>query len=254
MTEISPTLVKELRDKTGVGMMACKKALTETNGDLEKAIENLRKRGEAKAGEKVGRSTHEGIVTISGRAILKLLCETDFVARNETFQGFVEELVKKAEKEGIEATKTLFESIKTDKIQEIGENIALDDVQILEGGNTAAGYVHSNNKLGALIALEGGTKEKAKDVAMHTVAMTPNVANPEDVPEEEIDKEKEIYREQLKNEDKPEQIIDKIIEGKIRKFCAEQALSSQPFVKDPSMTVAEYLGNAKLISFIRMEV
>ncbi len=254
MTQITVQLVKELRDKTGVGMMACKKALGESDGDIDKAIEILRKRGEAKAGEKAGRSTSEGLITISGRAIIKLLCETDFVARNEDFQTFAKTLADATDAKGADGAKQLFESQKTDKIQAIGENINLEEVQILKDGNTIGGYVHSNGKMGALIALEGGTEEQAKDLAMHTVAMNPSVANPEDVPAEEIAKEKDIYRDQMKNEGKPDNIIEKIIEGKVKKFCAERAMTSQAFVKDSSQTIAEYLGDAKLVSFIRLEV
>ncbi len=250
MTDVSAADVKTLRDKTGVGMMACKKALAEANGDMDAAVELLRKRGEAKAGEKADRSTGEGLIALSGRAMIKLLCETDFVARNEEFQGLAKEIAEKADNNAEEA-KSYFESVKTDKIQSIGENIVLGDIQTIEGGNTVGGYVHSNGKLGALVALDGGTEEMAKDLAMHAVAMNPQVANPADVPAEDIAKEKEIYVEQLKNEGKPEQIIDKIVEGKVKKFCAERALSSQPFVKDPSMTVEQYLGDAKLVGFIR---
>ena len=253
MTEISAALVKELRDKTGVGMMACKKALAESNGNVDKAIEILRKRGEAKAGEKSSRSTGEGVVIVSERAIVSLLCETDFVAKNDAFQAFAQEIARASE-EGAEKGKQLFEELKTDKIQAIGENINLGDIQIIEKGDTIGSYVHSNGKLGAVVALSGGTEEQAKDLAMHAVAMNPIVANPEDVPNEEIEKEKAIYKEQLLNEGKPEQIIEKIMEGKVKKFCAERALTSQAFVKDPSLTVQQYLGDAKLEGFIRFEI
>ena len=254
MTEISASLVKELRDKTGVGMMACKKALSEANGSVDEAIQLLRKRGEVKAGEKSGRSTSEGLIIISGRAIIKLLCETDFVARNEDFQSFANILAKAASESGINAATKLFEDQKTDKIQAIGENINLEEMHVLEGGDVVGGYVHSNGKLGALVALSGGTEDQAKDLAMHTVAMNPSVANPQDVPAVELEKEKDVYLEQLKNGGKPEQMIEKIIEGKIKKYCAERALSSQSFVKDPSITVADYLGKASLVNFIRFEV
>ena len=254
MTEISASLVKELREKTGVGMMACKKALSEANGNMEAAIELLRKRGEAKAGEKSDRSTGEGLIVIVDRVALKLLCETDFVARNEAFIAFAQELVKLAAEKGADATTSHFESVKTDKIQAIGENIVLGDIVTIEGGDIVSSYVHSNGKLGALVSLEGGTEEQAKDLAMHAVAMNPAVANPEDVPAEEIEKEKAIYKEQLANEGKPEQIMEKIIEGKVKKFCADRALSSQAFVKDPSQTVADYLGSAKLVNFVRLSV
>jgi len=254
MTDISAKQVKELRDSTGVGMMTCKKALVEAKGDMEKAVEILRKKGAAKAAEKSDRSTGEGRVFIVGRAILKLLCETDFVATNDQFVAFAEELAQKADADGLEGAKEYFESVKTDKIQAIGENIVLGDIVIIKGGDTIGGYVHSNGKVGCLVSLDGGSEDMAKDVAMHATALNPIVANPEDVPVEEIEKEKAIYREQMINEGKPENIIEKIIEGKVKKFCAERALSSQAFVKDPSQTVAEYLGNAKLVNFIRLAV
>lgn len=251
---ISAQQVKELRDRTGVAMMACKKALDESNGDMEGAIEILRKRGASKAAEKADRSTSEGRIAISGRMMVQLLCETDFVGKNESFVAFAQEIAEKADNDGADAAKIHFEDVKTDKIQEIGENIVLESIEAIEGGDTVAGYVHTNGKIGVLVALDGGTEEQAKDVAMHAAAMSPLVANPEEVPSELIEKEKEIAREQLINEGKPENIIDNIIVGKIKKFCAERALASQAFVKDPSMTVAEYLGDAKLIGFTRVAI
>ena len=246
---VSAQQVKELRDRTGVAMMACKKALEEANGDMEKAIEILRKRGASKAAEKADRSTGEGVVAISGRNMVKLLCETDFVAKNDTFKALAQELAEK----GPEA-EAYFESVKTDKIQEIGENIVFGGFASIQGGDTVAGYVHTNGKIGVLVALEGGTEEQARDVAMHVAAMNPTVVNPEDVSQDVIDEEMRIAREQLINEGKPENIIDKILEGKTKKFCAEQALTSQSFVKDPSITVAEYLGDGKVVDFVRMSV
>ncbi len=250
---ITAQQVKELRDRTGVAMMACKKALEEANGDMDKAVEVLRKRGAAKAGDKADRSTSEGRVAISGRAIVKVLCETDFVGKNEDFVSFVEAVAKKSE-EGVEAGKAYFEAEKTDKIQKVGENLVLGEIEVIDGGDIVAGYIHTNGKIGVLVALEGGTEDQAKDLAMHAAAMNPLCANPEDVDQDLIDKEKEIAREQLINEGKPEKIIDNIIEGKIKKFCAGQALTSQAFVKDPSITVADYLGDAKLVKFIRVAV
>ncbi len=246
--------VKELRQRTGVGMMTCKKALDETNGDIEKAIEILRKKGAAKAASKADREAGEGTVAISGRNMVKLLCETDFVAKNESFMKFANDIVSKVESDGIDAGKEFFESIKTDKIQEIGENILLGDITQIEGGSTIGGYIHTTGKIGVLVALEGGTEEMAKDVAMHAAAMSPSVSFPEDVASELIEKEKEIALVQLKAEGKPEKIMDNIIAGKIKKFCGMQALSTQAFVKDPSQTVAQYLGDAKLVTFTRFSI
>lgn len=253
MAEVSAQLVKELRDRTNVGMMACKKALEEANGNMDEAIELLRKRGEAKAGDKADRSTGEGIIALSGNALVKINCETDFVARNEDFVAFVQSIADKAAAEGKEAAEAEFEAHKTDKMQAIGENLVLGGIEMLDGA-VVGGYVHSNGKLAALVATESGDEAKAKDVAMHVVAMDPLVAFPTEVPAELIEKEREIAREQLVAEGKPEQIMDKIIEGKINKFCAERALTKQAFVKDPSMTVEDYLGADKLTAFIRMAV
>lgn len=246
---VSAQDVKQLRDKTGVGMMACRKALEEAHGDLEKAIEILRKRGEMKASDKADREAGEGLVAFSGRTMVKVNCETDFVARNEDFVAFVNEVA--AKEDGAQA---FFEQCRTDKMQEVGENLVLGAIKKLEGGNVVGGYVHSNGKMGALIALEGGTQEQARDVAMHVTAMNPAVMNPSEMPAEELEKERALAVEILKKEGKPENIIDKIVEGKLNKFAAERALTSQPFVKDGSMTVQQYLGDAKVVAMIREAV
>ncbi|MBT3348793.1 translation elongation factor Ts [bacterium] len=251
---ISAADVKILRDKTGVGMLACKNALEESGGEMDAAIELLRKRGESKAASKAERSTSEGGVAISGRAIIKVLCETDFVARNEKFVELTELLAKTAESGGNDAAKNYFESVKTDQIQEIGENMSLDFVEVVDGGTIVGSYLHTNRKVGTIVVLEGGTSEMARDVAMHATAMDPLVATPDEVPAELLEKEKEIAREQLIAAGKPEQILEKIIAGKIQKFCAERALSSQPFVKNPEQTVAEFLGDVKLVKFVRVAV
>jgi elongation factor Ts len=235
-------------------MMACKKALEEAGGDSEQAIELLRKRGESKAAEKSERSTSQGAVALSGRAMVKILCETDFVAKNDKFIAFIEDIAAKAGAEGADAAKAYYEEIKTDKIQEIGENMVLDGVEVVDGGDTVGGYLHTNRKVATVVVLEGGTEEQARDIAMHATAMNPLVANTEDVPADLIEKEKEIATEQLVAEGKPEQIIEKILVGKINKFCAERALVSQPFVKNPEQTVAQYLGDAKVVKFVRVEV
>ena len=246
--------VKELRQSTGAGLMNCKKALEETNGDIEAAVEILRKKGAAKAASKSDRSTNEGAIIISGRGIAKILCETDFVGKNEQFVAFVKEIAEKADADGKEAAEKLFEDLKAEKIQAIGENLVLALVQVVESGSVAGSYVHSNRKLACIVTLDGGSEEVARNVAMHATAMNPLVANPEDVPQEDIDKEMTFAKQQLLDEGKPEQIIGKILEGKTKKFCAERALTSQPFVKNPDQTIGEYLGDAKLVEFIRIEV
>lgn len=251
---ITAQMVKELRDRTGVAMMACKKALEEANGDMDGAIEILRKRGAAKAADKADRSTSEGTIAINGRFMVKLLCETDFVGKNENFVAFAQALVDKANAEGSDAAKAYFEEVKTDKIQEIGENIVLDELVHLEGGDTVAGYIHSNGKIGVIVALNGGSEEQAKDVAMHAAAMDPLVATPDEVSEELIAKEMKIAKAQLLEEGKPANIIDNILAGKTKKFKSERALASQSFVKDPSMSVEEYLGEANLVAFVRLAI
>jgi len=243
--------IKVLRERTGAGLLACKKALEESDGNMEAAIDLLRKKGEAKAAKKADRATNEGFVSIDGAAIVAVQCETDFVARNEKFRAFVDELAAKASESGPVAAKEHFESVKGEKIMEIGENLQFGEAVVVEGA-IYAGYVHTNGKVGAIVALDGGTEEMAKDVAMHVVAMNPSVANPEDVAQEEIDREIAIYKEQLIAEGKPENIMDNIIAGKVKKYCAGQALTCQTFVKDSSMTVQEYLGDNKLTAFIRM--
>lgn len=254
MSNVSAVQVKALRDRTGVAMLACKKALEEAGGDEEKALEILRKRGEAKAAEKSDRTTGEGAIAIVGRSYVALLCETDFVARNADFLAFAQELAQTLDAEGAAALEASFEAQKTDKIQAIGENIVLESFGTIEDGDTVGHYVHSNNKVAAIVALQGGTPEAARDVAMHVTAMNPSVANPEDVAAEEIEKEKAIARETLEKEGKPAEIIEKILEGKIRKFCAERALTTQDFVKNPEQTVDQYLDGAKVVGFLRIEV
>ena len=246
--------VKALRDRTGVAMLACKKALEESQGDQEQALEILRKRGLSKAAEKSDRSTGEGVVAIAGKAMIKLLCETDFVAKNEQFLSLAQNLAQRVDQDGEAAAKEYFETSKSDHIQAVGENIVLGEICTLPAeSGVIAGYVHSNHKLGALVALKDlQAEEKAREVAMHVVAMNPAVTRPDEVDQATIDKETAIYREQLQSAGKPENIIDQILRGKIQKFCADQALTCQPFVKDPSLTVEAYAG--EVLGFVRFEI
>jgi elongation factor Ts len=246
---ITAAQVHELRKKTGVGMMACKKALTEAEGDMDQAIDLLRKRGESKASSKADRATSEGGVGIAGRAAVAIACETDFVALNDNYKAMLQEVADKTAAEGVEAGKAHWESIRTDKMQEMGENLVLSAIDVLEGGSVVGSYVHSNRKIGTVVVLDGGTEEQARDLAMHATAMMPSVANPEDVPMAEIEKEISIYKEQLAAEGKPENIMEKILSGKVRKYRADRALTSQTFVKDSTKTVQEYLGATKVVAF-----
>lgn len=256
MADVSAKTVMELRNKMGVSMMACKKALVEAGGDMEKAIDILRKSGAAKADKKADRETGEGAAALSGRAVASLRCETDFVARNDDFIAAVQELADEADAKGKKAAEELFESKKTGLITQLGENISFGEVKVLTEGDTVGGYLHSNRKIATVVALSGGTEDLAKDIAMHVAANAPQVISPEDVADEAVSKEKEIWAEQLKNEGKPENIIEKIMMGKEKKFREEGALIKQPFVKDPEESVEQLLqkSGAQVESFVRISV
>lgn len=254
MADISAKAVMELRKKMGVSMMACKKALVEADGDMDKAIDILRKSGQAKAAKKGDRETTEGAAATSGRAAVSLYCETDFVARNEDFLRFVQSLADEANSKGEEAAKSLFETKKTEIITQLGENITFGEGKVIEGGDTLGHYVHSNKKIAVVVALSGGTEAMANDIAMHIAASAPQVISPEEVDDALLEKEKEIWTEQLKNEGKPENIVEKILLGKEKKFREENALIKQNFVKNPDQTVEEFLGDATVESFVRIAV
>jgi len=252
---ITAIQVKTLREKTGISMMACKKALTETNGDENAAIEILRKKGEVKAAEKAERVTGEGVVVICGSTVAGLHCETDFVARNEDFVSLANKIAEKAEESAPENIKEEMEADVKALIAKLGENMVMGDVRKIEKNNDIIGhYIHMNNKIGVVVALENGTEKQARDVAMHIAAMNPQYASPEEVSDELVSKEKEIWIEQLKAEGKPENIMENILQGKENKFRSENALLGQAFVKDPSQTVKTYLGDAKIVEFVRVEV
>lgn len=253
---ITATQVNELRKKTGVSMMLCKKALEEANGDEEKAIEILRKKGEAKAAKKADRETNEGVVItkIEGNraAIVQFSCETDFVAKNEEFVAIAQKAADIAVKEGADAAKSQMEQEVKDLFTKLGENMTLE-VKTLEGEGIGD-YIHSNSKIGAVVNLKSPDAEKAKDVAMQIAAMNPAVISPDEVSEELVAKEKEIWKEQLANEGKPADIIDKIMMGKEKKFREESALIKQAFVKNGDQTIEQYLDGNEVVSFIRMAI
>lgn len=257
MTNVSAEQVASLRSRTGVGMMAVKKALEEAGGDEEKAIEILRKRGEAQLVKKGDREQSEGSVFIEegdGKAAIVLLaCETDFVARGDDYIAAGQALAKKALDEGLDAAKAEGEATIPELINKLGENISLADVQVVEG-STVGAYVHSNSKIGVLVGLNGGDAEKARDVAMHAAAMAPTVVSPDEVSDDLVEKEKEIWKDQLQSEGKPEEIWEKIMMGKEKKFREESALLKQEFVKDPSMTIEKYLDGAGIETYVRVAV
>lgn len=252
---ITASQVKELREKTGISMMACKKALTETNGDETKAIEILRKKGAAKADEKASRETGEGVVVICGNTVAGLKCETDFVALNEDFVSLANRVAEKAEQGAPELIKEEMEADVKALVGKLGENMILGDVKkIVKENDVIGNYVHMNNKIGVVVALENGTEDQARDVAMHIAAMNPQFVSPSEVSDELVAAEKNIWEAQLKEEGKPENMIEKIMAGKENKFRSESALLGQSFVKDPSQTVGKYLGDAKIVEFVRVEV
>jgi len=270
MTTISASMVKELRERTGLGMMECKKALQEADGDMEKAIDDLRKASGLKAAKKSGRVAAEGIVMTkiaedgNYGVVIEVNSETDFVAKDDNFLGFAREVLNQAfanrESDVAELLEGGIEEKRQALVQKIGENITVRRVARLGFENADQGivdcYVHSNNKIAVLIALKGGDEALARDVAMHIAALNPMVVRAEDVPEDVLAKESEIYSAQARESGKPEEIIAKMIEGRLRKFVAEVSLLDQPFVKDPETKVSGLLkeAGADVVSFIRFEV
>ena len=271
---ISASLVKELRERTGAGMMECKKALTETNGDIEAAIELMRKSGQAKAAKKAGRTAAEGVVVIktspdAKRAVMvEVNCETDFVAKDENFAAFadavadcvmnsdirdVEALAAAPLKQGVATT---VEEARQALVAKIGENMAVRRfVRMATSNGRIASYRHGQ-RIGVLVDLEGGNDELGKDLAMHVAASNPVCVDAADVPGDTIAKEREIYAAQAAESGKPANIVEKMVEGRIRKFLEEITLVGQPFVKDPETTVAKLLAQAgaKVVAFRRFEV
>ncbi len=270
---VTASLVKELREKTGAGMMDCKKVLTETDGDMEKAIELLRERGIAKAAKKSGRVAAEGLVEAyiseDGKvgAIVEVNSETDFVAKNEEFKTFVMNVAKQVVEKNpkdveellnqeatFEAGKTVNEAL-VGKIATIGENLSIRRFARFESKGLLESYIHGDGKIAVLINMAKGDKEVAKDLCMQIAAARPEYLNEQAVPEERVEKEKEILKVQTMNEGKPEAIAEKIVQGRIRKFFEEICLVDQVFVKDSNMKVSELLKqkDAEVVEFARFE-
>jgi len=253
---ITAAQVNELRQRTGISMMQCKKALEEAGGNEEKAIDILRKKGAAKAAEKSDRVTNQGVVItkVKGNkaAVVKLLCETDFVAKNEEFIAIVNAAADEALKKGADGAKASQEQAMKDLFNKLGENMSLE-IKVMEGEGIGD-YVHSNCKLGVLVNLKDPDAQKARDVAMQIAAMNPTVINPEDVADSDVAKEKEIWKAQLKNENKPEQIWDKIMMGKEKKYREESALMKQSFIKDGEKTIEQYLEGNTVTEFMRVAI
>jgi len=264
---VTAALVKELRDLTGAGMMDCKKALTEVGGDIEAAIELMRKNGQAKAAKKAGRIAAEGTIIIRSEngvaAMLEMNCETDFVGRDESFLAFsnkVADIALAGKISDVEALKaadldgSTVEEARLALINKIGENINVRRVQIIEGANLGA-YIHGG-RIGVVSVLEGGSAELAKDIAMHVAASSPAYVKPENVPADVVEKEKAIQVEIAVNSGKPAEIAEKMVVGRMKKFTHEVSLTGQLFVKDPSTTVADLLksNSADVVNFFRFEV
>lgn len=264
MAAFSASMVKDLRERTGLGMMECKKALVEADGDIEKAIDDLRKSSGMKAAKKAGRIAAEGVVAAkvaddnSYGVMVEINSETDFVARDEGFLAFVGQVLDKAFTEKQTDTAALAASMEDARqalVQKIGENINIRRVEVVEAPVVGT-YVHSNNRISVLVALSGGESDVAKDVAMHVAAVNPQVVKPEDMPEEVVAKEKEIFVAQARESGKPEEIIEKMISGRINKFLSESSLVNQPFIKNPEIKVGKLAkdAGAEIQSFARFEV
>lgn len=264
---MSAALVKELRERTGLGLLECKKALSEADGDIDAAIEALRKSSGMKAAKKAGRTAADGVVAIqtaddgSFAAMVEVNSETDFVARDENFLGFVQSVVGKAFGERIADVETLAagetEDARQALVQKIGENISVRRVVTHEASDgVVGGYVHGNNRIAVLVSLKGGSDELARDVAMHVAAVNPQVVSPDDMPAEQVAKEREIYAAQAQDSGKPPEIVEKMIDGRIRKFLSENSLTEQAFVKDPDVTVGKLVSaaGAEVLGFTRFEV
>lgn len=273
MMAISAKLVKELREKTGAGMMDCKKALQETDGDIDKAIDYLREKGIAKAAKKADRIAAEGIthVEVKGNeaVIVEINSETDFVARNEGFQQLVKEIAKQILETKAESVEALNETTlpngkkvsehMNEAISTIGEKLSLRRFALrTKTDNDAFGaYLHMGGRIGVLSVVEGTTDEEAaKDVAMHIAAINPKYVSSDQVSEEEINHEREVLKQQALNEGKPENIVEKMVEGRLRKYLQEICAVNQDFVKNPDQTVEEFLKSkgGQLVDFVRYEV
>ncbi|MDX1733401.1 MAG: translation elongation factor Ts [Halioglobus sp.] len=264
---MSAALVKELRERTGLGLLECKKALAAADGDIDKAIEELRKSSGMKAAKKAGRTAADGVVAAkvaddgSYGVLVEVNSETDFVARDDNFLAFVGQVVDAAfggrQSDVAALMEGELESAREALVQKIGENIGVRRIEAIDSESGVVGaYVHGNNRIAVLVELKGGDQDLAKDVAMHVAAVNPQVVAPGDMPEDVVAKEKEIFTAQAQESGKPAEIIEKMIGGRIKKFLSENSLLEQAFVKDPDVTVGKLVtgAGAEVISFRRFEV
>ena len=267
---ITATQVKELRERTGAAMMECKKALVATGGDMEAAVDAMRKSGLAKADKKAGRVAAEGAVIVRQSAdnqfaaILEINCETDFVSGGDDFRGFVDavaDAVLVGKPDSMDALMTLsvgsqsIEEARRSLVARIGENVQVRRFELVESAGVMASYLHGI-RIGVVVSAEGGDVDLARDIAMHVAALNPQCVSDADVPAEKLAKEREILAAQARTEGKPEEIVEKMVDGRMRKFLAEITLTGQSFVKDPDLTVGKLLkqNNATVARFVRFEV
>ncbi len=267
--KISASMVKDLRERTGAGMMECKKALVETDGDLDTAVEVLRKSGQAKADKKASRVAADGRVVVAqdgNKAVLvEVNSETDFVAKDENFAGFATAVAAAALASGVTdaaafageklADGRTVEEARTELIAKIGENISVRRIAQIHSDDVIASYMHGA-RIGAVVALDGGDEALARDIAMHVAAMNPEYIDESGVPAETLEREHRIETEKAQDSGKPPEIIEKMVTGRVNKFLKEITLLGQPFVKDDSVTVGKLLAgaNATVASFARYEV
>jgi len=269
MMSISASMVKELRERTGAGMMECKKALVETDGEMDEAVELLRKSGQAKADKKASRVAADGriVVAVDGlkAAIAEINSETDFVAKDENFVGFAEAVGNAAltsDAADVESLSALtlsdgrtVESARTDLVAKVGENISLRRFERIEAEEHLGNYTHGA-RIGALVSMSGGNAELARDVAMHVAATNPLCVDEDGVPADTLERERRIFAEQAAESGKPPEIVEKMVTGRIAKFLKEITLLGQPFVKDPDVSVGKLLqsADATVNTFVRYEV
>lgn len=264
MAKVAINLVKELRDRTGLGMMECKRALVDCNGNIEKAIDELRKTSGLKAAKKAGRTAAEGVIGIKTAGSYGVICEinseTDFVARDENFNNFVEAVLESIFDNKTTDLNSLFskenlEDARQALIQKIGENVLPRRASSVEAPIIGS-YLHSNNKIGVLVGLRGENHDLAQDLAMHIAAVNPVVVESKDMPSDLLAAEEEIYAAQAKETGKSDKIIEKMVSGRLKKFLKENSLMDQPFVKDGDITVGELVKshNVEVMCFERFEV
>ncbi len=267
---ITAAQVKELRERTGAGMMECKKALVASGGDIEAAVDAMRKSGLAKADKKASRVAADGAVVIrqsadnQHAAMLEVNCETDFVAGGDDFREFIDAVasaVLAGKPENMDALNELsmgsqsIEEARRGLIAKIGENVQISRFELIESAGVLASYLHGS-RIGVIVSAEGGDENLARDIAMHVAAISPMCISADDVPAKQLAKEREILVEQAKTEGKPDEIIEKMVDGRLRKYLAEITLTGQPFVKDSDITVGKLLeqNDARVVRFLRFEV